>query len=384
MITLTCNQCQAHLEMDDAFAGGVCRCQYCGTIQHVPSQLKRRASHPGAEQSGGANGAPVATAAAVGVTPVAPPHPAAAGVAQRVGSGHVQAPPAPPAGPPAVPRASDDGLDALAEALGNGGPYRPSQAPPPPPAPVEYARPPRQHSNRNVIFFLAALGALLIVVVVAVVMFFVMARTVVVPVPAPRPTPPPGTTEEETYSDVVIPTTPHFLGIDLQNEPSVVYVIDRGSASAMLFDKLKWSMYRSLESLKPGQKFAVIFWDQEGEDPVQYPSGGLADVSAASIADVKEQFENLYAGGRPTAPDALKRAVELRPGAIVLVTGKAFELEDGLVDIAREAVAGNKGLQIHTVSLRNDDDNSVLTQIAKEANGQFKVLPRSDLDVYAE
>ena len=46
-------------------------------------------------------------------------------------------------------------------------------------------------------------------------------------------------------------------------------------------------------------------------------------------------------------------------------------------------MAGNKGLQIHTVSLRNDDDNSVLTQIAKEANGQFKVLPRSDLDVYA-
>ena len=128
MITLTCNQCQAHLEMDDAFAGGVCRCQYCGTIQHVPSQLKRRASHPG-EQSGGAT-APVATAAAVGVTPVAPPPPAAAGVALAWGRARAGAA-TPPAGPPAVPRASDDGLDALAEALGNGGPYRPSQAPAP-------------------------------------------------------------------------------------------------------------------------------------------------------------------------------------------------------------------------------------------------------------
>src|SRR5687768_6126316 len=27
--------------MDDAFAGGVCRCMYCGTIQTVPSHLKR-------------------------------------------------------------------------------------------------------------------------------------------------------------------------------------------------------------------------------------------------------------------------------------------------------------------------------------------------------
>jgi hypothetical protein len=36
MISLTCANCQASLEVDDAFAGGVCRCQHCGTIQTVP------------------------------------------------------------------------------------------------------------------------------------------------------------------------------------------------------------------------------------------------------------------------------------------------------------------------------------------------------------
>src|SRR5688500_7123116 len=41
MIILTCTNCRARLEMDDAFAGGVCRCMYCGTIQTVPSHLKR-------------------------------------------------------------------------------------------------------------------------------------------------------------------------------------------------------------------------------------------------------------------------------------------------------------------------------------------------------
>src|SRR5580692_11714793 len=44
MISITCNHCQTVLEMDDAFAGGVCRCQHCGTIQTVPSHLKRAAS----------------------------------------------------------------------------------------------------------------------------------------------------------------------------------------------------------------------------------------------------------------------------------------------------------------------------------------------------
>src|SRR5215208_3688540 len=41
MIRLICTNCKATLEMDDAFAGGVCRCQYCGTIQTVPSSLKK-------------------------------------------------------------------------------------------------------------------------------------------------------------------------------------------------------------------------------------------------------------------------------------------------------------------------------------------------------
>src|ERR671921_831503 len=41
MIAIKCTHCQQRLEMDEAFAGGVCRCQYCGTIQTVPSHLKQ-------------------------------------------------------------------------------------------------------------------------------------------------------------------------------------------------------------------------------------------------------------------------------------------------------------------------------------------------------
>jgi hypothetical protein len=41
MISLTCTSCKKSLEIDDAFAGGVCRCQFCGTIQTVPAHLKK-------------------------------------------------------------------------------------------------------------------------------------------------------------------------------------------------------------------------------------------------------------------------------------------------------------------------------------------------------
>ncbi len=42
------------MEIDDAFAGGVCRCQYCGTIQTVPARLKGNAK---AGAAAGATGA---------------------------------------------------------------------------------------------------------------------------------------------------------------------------------------------------------------------------------------------------------------------------------------------------------------------------------------
>src|SRR5436190_20605590 len=40
MISLTCTHCKTVLTIDDAFAGGACRCQHCGTIQTVPVKLK--------------------------------------------------------------------------------------------------------------------------------------------------------------------------------------------------------------------------------------------------------------------------------------------------------------------------------------------------------
>src|ERR1700689_4033284 len=38
MIQITCTSCKRVLSIDDAFAGGVCRCQYCGTIQTVAAR----------------------------------------------------------------------------------------------------------------------------------------------------------------------------------------------------------------------------------------------------------------------------------------------------------------------------------------------------------
>ena len=43
MIAIACTACKKVMTIDDAFAGGVCRCTNCGTIQTVPVHLKGNA-----------------------------------------------------------------------------------------------------------------------------------------------------------------------------------------------------------------------------------------------------------------------------------------------------------------------------------------------------
>jgi hypothetical protein len=182
-------------------------------------------------------------------------------------------------------------------------------------------------------------------------------------------------------AEVVVPKEPHFLGIDLTNAPSVVYVLDRGQATAELFDTLKEATYRSLETLKPGQKFQIIFWDK-GDDLMAYPADGLVEVSQQEIDAAREQFADVIASGRSTAEGAINRAAKHKPAAIVLVTGKAFNLEEELVGKVQKAVAGST-IKVHTVALRGDDGNTVLKDIAKKTHGEYRVVTAPELRQYS-
>jgi hypothetical protein len=360
MITVNCSQCKAALEMDDAFAGGVCRCHYCGTIQAVPANARRVAAAPAVPPRG--NGAA--------------PH------------------------APAAPRG--DGLDALADAVASTGLSRGAlRAAPtavPVAQPVDYARPPKKSSLLLPLLIVLAVVLLLM----GIAGFFFVARTVTttarvvtpaplpVPTPVPGPAPSPGVVTPPPAGDsgggpgeappVVAPKSPHFCGIDLSGAASVVYVLDRGNSTAELFDTLKEATYRSLESLKPGTKFQIIFWDNV-DAPAAYPADGMAPVSKQEIEAARSAFADLIASGRATANTALQRAAKSEPAAIVLVTGKAYEMDDSLVQTVQESVKG--GTKVHTVALKSDDGDTVLKQVADKTHGQFRVVTGKELRDYS-
>src|SRR5205823_976005 len=60
MIRINCTNCKAQLSIDEAFAGGVCRCQFCGTIQTVPKHLSAAAAAAETPVKAAAAGSPKA------------------------------------------------------------------------------------------------------------------------------------------------------------------------------------------------------------------------------------------------------------------------------------------------------------------------------------
>lgn len=393
MITVNCSSCKAQLEMDDAFAGGVCRCHYCGTIQTVPAAAKRKGA-------GAAAAAPAKATAPVTV----------GAASARNGGGHpqVQAGRAEAAQTPS-------GLDALAEAVASSGLSRggsvggaaawaPPGAPTQPAAPlpgVDYATPGQQKKFTPLVLLLGIIALLLGALVVLVLGYLVVgtSRTTTVtfpPGPGTGPGPGPGGSGNgggdtliepgpgggaDRDEAVPMPKTPHFCGILLDGVPSVVYVLDRGQATAELFDTLKEATYRSLESLKPGTKFQIVFWDN-GDERVAYPADGLAEVSAKEIEAAREKLADVVASGQAKPEGAVRKAAQSKPAAIVMVTGKAYHLEESVVQSVQDAVAGTT-TKVHTVALKSDDGNTVMKEIARKTHAEYRVLSARELRQYS-
>ena len=276
MIRITCTHCDAVLTIDDAFAGGVCRCQHCGTIQTVPSRLREKAP-----SSSGA-------------------------VAQAHGA----------AKPPKTlyktpPNA--DGLDALAEAVASSGltsrrlKNRPASVADVPQAAPEPAR-------RDRLMLLLGAAGLLILVLIGVVSWLAFVRpsrpTAGPETPAPQgqapegvapvaqaPRPPKAVAPSRTVEPVpppaappAKPLNPSFCGVKLDH-PSIIYVLDRGDGSKATFSDVKEACFRSLDSLGSDRKYQVIFWNNGTE--TAYPTNSATYATGASIASCRRALEDV-------------------------------------------------------------------------------------------
>ena len=341
MIQINCNNCKALLQIDDAFAGGVCRCRYCGTIQTVPKHLKQAAN--------GEQATVAATAGKSGSTKTSR-------TLYRKKTG--------PRGEP-LP-GSGSGLDELANIVASSGlaSARLTKAPgQPEPAPVA----PRG-VDRKTLMIVGGAGAV-IVLLLGIIIAMAMGD---------KGQPVPGTGNGGNNSSTPeVKSGPGFLGQKLDFN-TVVFVLDRGQGTLEegRLELMKGAVVRALESFGEERLFQVIFWDQDGQ-VWSFPKDAVAPASKANIDTLRSQMQNVYGRGQTKVEKAIKKAFESKPDAVVVIPVKAV-LDDNF-DKTVKGARGNSGAKVYTFSLGQENLESELKQVAEATGGKYRNVTPTEL-----
>lgn len=319
MISITCTHCKTRLEMDEAFAGGVCRCQHCGTIQTVPAQLKRPAS-------------PQVTTSVDSVS----------GSRAVFGQGGAEP-------------VTNSELEGMAEVVASSG-LRSKRLVAATESPDESVEP-QAAQKKSMMLPLIVIGVAIFLIILVVGGFFLLR----------------GHTATGGGDDA----GPSFVGLKL-DVPSVVYVIDRGNATTNNFDAIKAATYRSIQLIGPSKKFAVLLTDNDTEE-FTYPKQGMEAATSGDLENLKGVLQDVVATGNSNFEKSLKKAADLHPGAIVITTAK-YPLDDP--DIAALKELQSKGIPVNTFAI-GDIVNPPLQEVSSATRGQYRQVSDHDLRAFA-
>ncbi len=361
MIRITCINCKAQLSIDDAFAGAVCRCQFCGTIQTVPKHLKKAAegalpSKVGVESGGSSPSSKSKLKIDTGLS---------------------------------------SGLDAIADAVAGSGLSgsgltsnlgRRTKLTAAPEADANA-------SGKNKLMLILVGSGILIVLLLGVLIGLLLRGG-----GSDNST---GTSGEnkaiddsgssarvqagqESKTPNLVPVTeitpkvtgPSFLGVGL-TEPTIIFVLDRGSATHELFENMKMACLNAIDTFRPDQKYQIIFWklDQSNE-VVTIPDAIARADNKAELKKLAIAMEEVTSFGQSDAKPALEKAFAAQPTAVVIVTAKLLDEEFGkMVMDAR----GGSGARVYCVSLAERSSAQSMSEVSRKTGGTFRFVSRAEL-----
>ena len=177
----------------------------------------------------------------------------------------------------------------------------------------------------------------------------------------------------------VAPSGPAFDGTALSGD-KIIYLLDRGDATAAYFPALKTLTLNSVKSLGPDKKFEVILWDNGSADA--YPGVTTAYASGDEIDKLTHWFDNVSIGRSSDVIPSLKLAIDQSPDTIVLATGKSMQLDDTFASSFLDA-RGTSHAIIDTFSLGDSPPDDPLRKIASATGGKFTFLKSNELNAIA-
>jgi hypothetical protein len=334
MINITCTSCKKVLSIDDAFAGGVCRCQHCGTIQTVPARASSQKATAGAVKASKTLFENKARSAGAGI-----------------GSG--------------------SGLDDLADVVQSSGlsDARLRKQP---------ATPPPRPKNLMPLLGIAAAAIIVLTVIVLILAFRGSGGSKTGTVSAVDTTAVPD--HPAPVAQPTVALTPSFCGVPI-DATVVVYVIDNGSSSADVLDAIESALFKSIESLGPDRQFQILFWNP---DTATYPTAKQTAFAVKDNIDAaRKRLQDVTAGGSTDPVSSLQRAMADNPGQIMLITAKAGDLDDSLVDEVAK-IRGNSKTKIDCFAVNGVPGDKVLSKIASASGGVFVPVSEAQLKGFAQ
>jgi hypothetical protein len=154
-----------------------------------------------------------------------------------------------------------------------------------------------------------------------------------------------------------------------------VYVLDGSgsmtephSEARTRLDRVKIELIRSIGGLPEQMEFFVIFFNRFS---VPMPAEKLQPASLANKRKYLEWCMKVKGGGGTDPRAALKKALELEPDVIYLLTDGVFD-DDAVAEVTRQ---NSRGVSIHTFCFGDAAGENLLKKISQKNNGTYKFVP---------
>lgn len=222
----------------------------------------------------------------------------------------------------------------------------------------------------------AAAGVIILLLIIVLFLVFRGGSSTPPPSPSASSDIPTLSSNDATPAPVNLP--PSFCGIPIDQQV-VVYVIDNGSSSADVFDAVKTALFHSIDSLGPDRRFQILFWNPQTP---AFPSTGVTFAVKDNVDAAKKKLTDATAFGTTDPAASLTAAIADDPGQIIVITAKAGDLDDSLVQKVT-TLRGSSKARIDCIAINGHEDDKVLAKIAAQTGGQYLPLPDAKLRSFA-
>jgi len=169
---------------------------------------------------------------------------------------------------------------------------------------------------------------------------------------------------------------PDFFGLggSARGVQKVVYVVDRSGSMYDTFSFVRHELKRSVSALRRSQKFHVIFFNVGA--PLENPPRRLVPAVTAHREQLFTFLDEIVPGGGTDPIPAMRRAFEVQPDLIYLLTDGEFKptLMERLEEWNRD-----RRVRIFTIAFLGAGGGPMLERIAREHGGEYRYVSEDDL-----